>query len=135
MELLPPSFAALEGFAERWAVATSAGRAALRNAASLDELRAFHEAVSPSIAAIFAYLDAKAFSAYTAADWRLIDLTHMLAHVALAVEVQGADEPDGRSARDQMQIVCSDADRKGGAVESVGHDAKPSIAKNGHEGE
>jgi hypothetical protein len=89
---LPPAFSALEPFVERWAVDTAAARAGLRAQSSGAERQAFYEAAIGRLPAALAHLDAKPLGAFDAREQRLMQLMLSLAHVAMAVEVQGQDE-------------------------------------------
>jgi hypothetical protein len=57
------------------------------------------------------YLDARTFVAFTDADRRLMNLMLALAHIALAVEIQGPDEAHSAPSRDRMRITRSVADQ------------------------
>ncbi len=107
---LPPGFDLLEPFVARWARATTATRAALRSASTPAEREAFFAAASPLLDAALDHLDTRALDAFTPAEQRLMDLMLALAHVALAVEIQGPDEAKSAPWRDRMQIHRSTAD-------------------------
>ena len=107
---LPPAFAALEPFVARWAVPGTAARAAVRNAAGLDEARRFLEAAQPLAGAALDHLDSRGFAGFDAADRRLMDLLLGLAHAAHAAEVLGPDEPKHAADRVYMRIQRSPAD-------------------------
>lgn len=109
---LPPEFAALEPFAGRWAVRGSANRAALRTASAPEEREAFFAAASPALDRALEYLDARPLNALAATEARLMDLMLSLAHIALAVEIQGPDEAKSAQWRDRMRITRSPADRE-----------------------
>jgi hypothetical protein len=112
---LPASFAALEPFVGRWARDRTADRAALRSASTAQERDAFFAAASPLLDRALDHLDACALDALSASDQRLMNLMLSLAHVALAVEIQGPDEAKGAPWRDRMRIDRSTADRGGQA--------------------
>jgi hypothetical protein len=109
---LPPEFAALEPFTERWAVRGSANRAALRTASTPEEREAFFAAATPLLDRALEYLDARQLNAFTSAETRLMDLMLSLAHIALAVEIQGPDEAKSAQWRDRMRITRAPADRE-----------------------
>lgn len=109
---LPPAFAALEPFTARWAVRGSANWAALRTASTPEEREAFFGAAAPHLDRALEYLDARPLNAFTPAEARLMDLMLSLAHVALAVEIQGPDEAKSAKWRDRMRITRSPADRE-----------------------
>jgi hypothetical protein len=96
---LPDGFAALEPLVERWALAGSAARAALRGASTATERAAFYEAAHGDLSRALDYLDEKGFAAFDEADERLMNLTLTLAHVSLAVELQ--KDAEDRHARDR----------------------------------
>lgn len=108
---LPDGFAVLEPFVERWNVPSTAERAALRKASSAEEREAFFAAASPLLDAALDHLDAYPLNALPPAEQRLMNLMLSLAHVALAVEIQGPDETMSAPWRDRMRIVRSAADQ------------------------
>jgi hypothetical protein len=91
--LLPAGFEALEPFAPTWAVEELAEREALRGRASAAARADFYAAASPLLEAALDRLDKTAITAFDARESRLMWLMLSLAHVALAQEVQGEDEP------------------------------------------
>lgn len=107
--LLPEGFAALEPYVGRWSVTGSAARAARRGACSQEEQRAFYDAAQDMLVPALAYLDGKKLDAFDAADTRLMDMMLSLAHVALAVEGLGDDEPRHAEMRKHMHITRSPA--------------------------
>lgn len=110
-ELLPKGFEALEPFAAQWAIAGTAARAAQRSASSAKEREAFFAAASPLLDTALGHLDARPLGAFTPPEQRLMDLMLALAHVALAVEIQGPDEAGSARWRDRMRIDRSTADQ------------------------
>lgn len=110
--LLPPEFAVLEPFAARWAVSGSANRAVLRTHSAAEEREAFFAAAAPLLDQALAYLDARPLDRLAQDEMRLMDLMLSLAHVALAVEMQGPDEAKSAPWRDRMPITRSSADRE-----------------------
>ncbi len=111
MSLLPPGFAALEPFVDRWAITGTANRAALRGSTTDAERQAFFAAGQPVLAAALDHLDTKPLAALDDAEQRLMNLTLSLAHVSLAVEMQGDDESKHRPNREAMRITQAPADR------------------------
>jgi len=118
---LPAAFTVLEPFVERWALPTTAERAALRTASAPEEREAFFAAAGPLLEPALDHLDRRSLGAFTAEEQRLMDLMLSLAHVALAVEIQGPDEAKSAPWRDRMRIVRSPADT--GAQGAVGQTA------------
>jgi hypothetical protein len=108
---LPTSFVALEPFVARWAIASTAERCAARSNSTSDEREAFFVAAGPMLDAALDHLDHQPLEALSPEDQRLMDLMLSLAHVALAVEIQGPDEEKSAPWRDRMRIDRSTADR------------------------
>jgi hypothetical protein len=108
---LPVDFAALEPFAERWALPTTAERTARRTASTPEEREAFFAAASPWLGPALDFLDNTALGSFSVQEQRLMDLMLSLAHVALAVEIQGPDETKSAPWRDRMRIDRSTADQ------------------------
>lgn len=108
---LPSGFAGLEPFVQRWALGTTAERAARRSASTHEERDAFFTAASPLLDTALGHLDARSLDELAPADQRLMNLMLALAHVALAVEIQGPDEDKSAPWRDLMRIQRSTADR------------------------
>lgn len=110
--ILPQEFASLEPFAERWAVRGTANRAALRTSATAEQRDAFFAAAAPLLDRALDYLDSRPLRELTEGEMRLMDLMLSLAHVALAVEIQGPDETKSAQWRNRMRITRSSADRE-----------------------
>lgn len=108
---LPAGFAALEPFVEGWALGTTAQRAARRSQSTPEERQAFFTAASPLLDAALDRLDAIGLAGFAPEDQRLMDLMLALAHIALAVEIQGPDEAASAQWRDRMRIDRSTADQ------------------------
>ena len=109
--LLPAGFAALEPFVDHWAVPTLGGRDRARLASTPDQRRAFYDAAGALAPAAFARLDSLALDRLEPPDRRLLDLMLSLAHVALAVELQGDEEAVHARGAAMMPIVRGHADR------------------------
>lgn len=109
-KLLPAGFEALEPFVERFALDTTAERAARRGDSTPEERAAFHAAMQPLVGAALDMLDAKGLDQLDAADRRLLNLTLAFTHVALAIEVHGPDEERHTRQRGHMRITRSPAD-------------------------
>ena len=107
---LPVAFAALEPFVAQWAVAGTAGRAAARNAAGVDECQRFLDAAGALAGPALDYLDGKGFAGMDAADQRLMDLMLGLAQAAHGAEILGPDEARHAQDRVHMRIRRSPAD-------------------------
>lgn len=110
---LPADFSALEPFVETWALSGSANRGARRSQSTPEQREAFFAAASPLLDAALEHLDGRSLNALAPAEQRLMDLMLSLAHVALAVEIQGPDETKSAPWRDRMRIDRSSADRLG----------------------
>ena len=109
MTALPEGFAALEPFVDGWAVAGSAARAARRGASTAEERAAFYATAKDLLAPALDYLDGKALADFTAREQRLMDMMLTLAHVALAVEGMGDDEPRHAAMRVHMRLTRTPA--------------------------
>ena len=107
---LPPGFASLEPFAERFAVSGTANRAQLRSDTTSEERQAYYDAMKDLLAPALDLLDKKPLGELDAAEQRLMNMTLSYAHIALAVEVQGPDEAKHAKLRAHMKIVRSTAD-------------------------
>lgn len=107
---LPAGFAALEPFVARWAVERSAARARLRLDSSAAEREAFYGQAVALLPAALALLDAKPLAELDAAERRLMQLMLSLAHVSLAVEVQGSDEAKHAAQAVHLRILRTPAD-------------------------
>lgn len=108
---LPAGYEALEPFVARWALPSSAARAGARSNSAAEERAAFYAVAAPLAEPTLAALDAKPLAALTAPERTLLDLMLGFAHVSLAVEVQGKDEPWHRQWRDRMAVTAAPADR------------------------
>jgi len=107
---LPDGFEALEPFVATWAIDGSAARARARDQGSPEELRAFFIAAKDYLEDALERLDHKPLDGLDEQERRLLDLILSLAHVSLAVEVQGDDEPRHRLCRQHMRITRTPAD-------------------------
>ena len=107
---LPDGYEALEPFVAQWALPTSAARADARGASTAAEREAFFAAAAPLLEAGLAALDAKPLGALDDREKRLLDLFLSLAHVGMAVDVHGADEPKHAALRAHLPITRSTAD-------------------------
>lgn len=110
-DTLPPGFATLEPFAQRFAVAGTANRARLRGETTPEERQAYYDAMKDQLSPALALLDQKPLDQFDAAEQRLMDMTLSFAHIALAIEIQGPDEAKHARLREHMHIVRSTADR------------------------
>lgn len=110
-QILPAGFDALQPFVARWAVPTSAQRAALRDQASADDCKALMAAIMPLADQALDYLDGQDINNFSSQDQNLMDLMLGAAHASLVVEVQGPDEPKHSQFRHHMVITQTPADR------------------------
>lgn len=108
--ILPAGFTALEPFVARWAVAGSALRAALRGTSTPEERETFFAAAAPLLDRALDHLDSRPLAQLAGPDERLMNLMLSLAHVAMAVEIQGPDEVKSTPWRERMRITRSPAD-------------------------
>jgi hypothetical protein len=107
---LPPGFEALEPFAGSWAVAGTANRAQRRQDSSEAERTAYYDAAKDLLAPALACLDKKPLGQLDEKEQRLMNMMLSLAHVALAVEAQGDDEPTHAQYRSYLKITKAPAD-------------------------
>src|SRR4051812_23827706 len=107
--LLPSGFESLAPFVDGWAIAGSANRAQRRGECGVAERTAFYNAAKDLAGPALDYLDRKPLGQFTAEDQRLMDLMLTLAHIALATEVHGVDEPKHTEDRKYMRIVRTPA--------------------------
>ena len=90
--LLPNPFKDLEPFASGWALATERERNRKRLSSTMEELRAFYNAVLPRMEAILEYLNQFPPDKMPEEARRLFFLTLSLAEIAPAVELFGQPE-------------------------------------------
>jgi len=109
--VLPTGFQPLEVFVDTWALVTSFERSRRRETSSLAQMRHFYDAFSPYLKDALAYLDGKGLAEFAPEDERLMALCLSLAHVTLAVEVQGEAEAQNALLRHEMRITRSTAER------------------------
>ena len=102
---LPPGFEALAPFVAHWAIPTLEGRIAARDDSLAGERAAFYAAAADLLEPALAYLDGRPRGLPDAGDARLMQLMLSLAHVALAEEIMGEDEPRHRELRAFMPIT------------------------------
>ena len=108
--LLPEGYEALEPFVAQWALPTSMARAQARNDSTPEQRQAFFDACAPLLVGGLDQLDAKPLAALNEQEKRLLDLYLSLAHVGMAVEVHGTDEPRHAALRAHLPITRSTAD-------------------------
>lgn len=108
--LLPAGFEALEPFVDRWAIAGTANRAQRRTDSSDAERVAFFDAAKEAVGPALAQLDQKQLDQLDDKERRLMNLMLSFAHVAMAVEVQGAAEARHAQYRQLMKITRTPAD-------------------------
>lgn len=88
--LLPPEFQDLEPFASSWAGRSSDDRHHQRQIASIEQIRAFHDAMAPRLDQVFDYLDRLDLSALPPPARVLLQLSFGFAEAAASVEIFGA---------------------------------------------
>jgi hypothetical protein len=104
---LPAGFEALAPFVADWALGSANARLQRRLTSGEAERVAFFEAAKPLLADGLAYLDQTPLDQFDDRQARLMRLLLGFAHVSLAVEVQGDDEP--RHAADARFITITKA--------------------------
>jgi hypothetical protein len=108
---LPTGFEALEPFVDKWAIEGSANRMQMRLDSSMDDMKSFFEAATPLAEPALALLDQKPLSKLDNHEKNLMNLILSLAHVSLAVEIQGPDEAFHAELAQFITITQSVADR------------------------
>ncbi|CAN7527174.1 hypothetical protein LJR225_003796 [Phenylobacterium sp. LjRoot225] len=108
---LPSGFEALEPFADAWAVEGANNRLQRRLTSSEAEQVAFFNAAKDLLPAALTYLDRKPLGQFDAVERRLMNLFLTFAHVSLAVETQGDDEPKHAEGARHITITRAPADR------------------------
>jgi len=107
---LPAGFEALTPFVAGWALGTANERLQRRLASSEAERIAFFEAAKPLLADGLSYLDKTPLDQFDDRQTRLMRLLLSFAHVSLAVEVQGEDEPRHAADARHINITRAPAD-------------------------
>ena len=87
MTVLPPEFADLEPFAEKWCLATEPERYATRLATTMPELQTFYDAVQSRTAAAIDYCDGFPLDDMPATAVNLMRLVYSFINVSFPVEV------------------------------------------------
>jgi hypothetical protein len=108
---LPAGFEALEPFVGAWAMETAEKRHQARLTSSDAERQAFFDAAEGLLGPGLDYLDQRSLADFSPSDRRLMTLLLGLAHVSLAVEMQGDDEPKHALGARHMTITRAPADR------------------------
>ncbi len=94
--LLPSQFKQLDPFVESWALASETARLQRRFVSTIEDLKAFYEAILPQMDAIIAYLNQFSLEKMPDEARRLFYLCLSLAEVAPAVELfKQPRVPDG----------------------------------------
>jgi hypothetical protein len=88
-ERLPVGFADLEPFADRWCLASERERYARRLASSIEEMKAFYDAMFPRVDAALAHCDRFPLDDLPETAARLLQLVHSFVMVSFPVEVWG----------------------------------------------
>jgi len=85
--MLPAEFSELEGFVDRWALATEAERFDTCTQSSIEEMQALYDAVFPRIDEIREYLDPKDIHDLDEQDTNLLNLSFSLIQASFYAEV------------------------------------------------
>jgi hypothetical protein len=107
---LPGGYEALQPFVAFWAADTLAGRDNARLASSPEERQLFYEVAGGLAPQAMDYLDGRPLAEFTSGERKLMNLMLALVHVALAVELQGGEEPVHAFGARRMPIVRGHAD-------------------------
>jgi hypothetical protein len=111
--VLPSGFAALEPFVATWAVDRAAKRAALRIDSDADDRQAFYAAAVSLLPEALAYLNARPLAEFSDGERCLMQLMLSLAHVSLAVEIQGKDEAAHSQNARHVRILSATSEKDG----------------------
>ena len=107
---LPAGFEALEPFVSAWAIEGACNRLKARLASNAPDRTAFFNVARELLAPALDYLDTKPLSGFSDQDKRLMQLMLSMAHVSLAVEIQGEAEPRHAEGARHMTITRAPAD-------------------------
>jgi len=108
---LPPGFKTLERFVAAWAHDTAEARHHARLDSNAADRQAFFDAAVDLLAPGLDFLDQKRLAALAPEERRLMSLLLGLAHVSLAVELQGSDEPKHAAVARYMTVTRAPADQ------------------------
>lgn len=111
---LPEGFETLEPFVADWSIARSQDRLQARLNSEPDDREQFFLAARDLVPAALELLDRKTSAEYDARETNLMNLMLTLAHISIAVEIQGPDEPFHASYARFITITRSAADRPAG---------------------
>jgi len=107
---LPDGFETLEPFVGAWSMETAEQRHRARLDSGDAERQAFFDAARDLLAPGLDYLDQRPLADFSPRDRQLMNLLLGLAHVLLAVEMQGDDEPKHAQGARHMTITRAPAD-------------------------
>ena len=107
---VPPGFEALEPFVSSWALEGADNRLRARLAKPEADRVAFFNVAKDLLAPGLDYLDSKPITAFNDQDKRLMQLLLSMAHVSLAVEIQGDEESSHAEGAQHMRITRAPAD-------------------------
>lgn len=108
---LPAGFEALEPFVDTWAIDGAANRMQQRLDSSMEDMKSFFETAFPLAESALTYLDQKPVKELDPHEQTLMNMILSLAHVSLAVEIQGPDEPHHAKWARFIRITQAVADR------------------------
>jgi hypothetical protein len=107
---LPSGYEALEPFVADWAIEGAANRARRRSQSTGAERAAFFAAAKDFAGPALKQLDSKPLAELDQREARLLNLMLTLAHVALAVEIQGEVEGEHAKMREHMRFTRTHSD-------------------------
>lgn len=107
---LPAGFEPLQAFVPMWAGPTLASRDEARLGSTAEDRTAFYAVAGPLAPAALDHLEGRPLARFTAGERALMNLMLSLVHVALAVELQGDDEPIHAVGARHMPITRGHAD-------------------------
>jgi hypothetical protein len=105
MIALPAGFETLEPFVTRWALPTTGERIVARASASMDDIRAFYEAMLAKADAAMTHIDTFPLDAMPPETERLAALVLALAQAAIAVEIHDAPRAPGTPWPNSIRLV------------------------------
>ncbi len=106
--MLPPEFADLERFAERWVHPTETERNAFRVKQSMADLDDYYMTVFPRMDALCEYIDQFSLDAMPAPALRLLRLGQMLMEVVPATEVYRQPDVPNSLDFERFHIISPD---------------------------
>lgn len=105
IDLLPEQFKGLDPLAREWALASESERNKKRRSSTMEEIRAFYQAVLPRMDQIVAYLNRYPLGEMPEDAERLFYLALSFMEVSPAVELFGEPDESGVFPADRLKII------------------------------